>query len=121
MVKVYLDANFFIDIFGRKVKSLPLSTLTNFYYTSVLTYHIFSYISKCKIPNEEMSSSLKIISTIPLNDSLFKYSLTGPTNDLEDNIQLHSAVEANCDIFLTNDKKLLKMVYFGKTKIVSTI
>lgn len=44
-----------------------------------------------------------------------------PTSDLEDNIQLHSAAEADCDYFLTSDKKLLAMIYFGKTKIVSTL
>jgi len=121
MVKVYLDANYFIDIFGRKNKGLPLDSAIYYYYTSVLTYHIFSYISKQKIPSEEINNSLKIISTIPLNDSLFKNSLTGPTSDLEDNIQLHSAATADCDIFLTNDKGLLKMAFFGKTKIISEI
>lgn len=35
--------------------------------------------------------------------------------------QLHSAAEAECDYFLTSDKKLLAMKFFGKTRIVSTL
>ena len=48
-------------------------------------------------------------------------SLDGPTKDLEDNIQLHSAAKTEADFFLTNDKKLLKMKFFGKMRIVTTI
>jgi len=61
---------------------------------------------------------LKTLHLISLTDKIIDKALLGPTKDLEDNIQLHSAVEADCDIFLTNDKALLKMGYFGKTKIV---
>lgn len=39
--------------------------------------------------------------------------------NLEDNIQLHSAAEAECDFFLTSDDKLLKIKFFGKTEIKS--
>lgn len=45
--------------------------------------------------------------------------MEGPTKDLEDNIQLHSAAEAESDIFLTADKKLVDMKFFGKTQIIS--
>lgn len=51
---------------------------------------------------------------VPLTEHILNKALEGPTNDLEDNIQLHSAAEAQCDIFLTNDKKLLNLKYFGK-------
>lgn len=47
--------------------------------------------------------------------------LSGPTVDFEDNVQLHSAAEAECEIFLTEDKKLLKLGFFGKTHVVSQI
>lgn len=43
------------------------------------------------------------------------------SNDLEDNIQLNSAIKADCNFFLTFDKKLLKMKFFGKMKIVSSL
>jgi len=43
--------------------------------------------------------------------------MTGPTDDFEDNVQLHSAVMGDCDYFLTMDKKLIKMKYFGKMRI----
>lgn len=46
-------------------------------------------------------------------------ALEGPTVDFEDNTQLHSAAEAECDYFLTNDEKLLKMKFFGKTRLTN--
>ena len=61
------------------------------------------------------------IITSYLTDKILDLALEGPVDDLEDNIQLHSASEAECDVFLTNDKKLLKMKFFGKMRIVSII
>ncbi len=120
MAKVFLDTSIFIDIYGRKVFNLP-NNISNKYFLSPLTYCNFFYISKLKTPNNKLNTLISLYSTVPLTNKLIKTSLQGPTNDLEDNIQLHSAVEADCDTFLTNDKKLLKLGYFGKTKIQSTI
>lgn len=44
-------------------------------------------------------------------------ALQGPTQDFEDNLQLHSAMANNCSLILTRDKKLLKLGYFGKALI----
>lgn len=60
-------------------------------------------------------------SIVDLSRSILDKALQGPTADLEDNIQLHSAAEADCDLFLTNDERLLKITFFGKTKIVPHI
>lgn len=58
---------------------------------------------------------------IPFSEDVLKKSLNGPTSDFEDNVQLHSAAEAECDYFLTNDEKLLKMKFFGKTEIRNSV
>jgi len=59
------------------------------------------------------------IITSYLTDKILDLALEGPVDDLEDNIQLHSASEAECDVFLTNDKRLLGIKFFGKTKTTS--
>ncbi len=58
---------------------------------------------------------------INLSQDILDKALVGPTKDLEDNIQLHSAIKADCDIFLTYDTQLLKLGFFGKTKIKSSL
>ena len=73
------------------------------------------------MPSQPLINSLGTISIAPLDENVLKKSLEGPTADLEDNIQLHSAAESNCDYFLTNDKKLLNMKFFGKTEIVNKL
>jgi len=109
-----------MDLVFRKpsfIKTINDSTL----HGSPLSVHILFYTQKIKIPTPKISKLLSKIVYVDLSSKILKHSLSGPTSDLEDNIQLHSAVEANCDIFLTSDKKLLKMGYFGKTRISSEI
>ena len=120
MAKVFLDTNIFIDIIKRNKDKYQM-LVGNEIYVSPLSFHIAFYSLKVKTPNISILKSLDNFSLVNLDEKILKQALNSPTTDLEDNIQLHSAVKANCDIFLTNDKKLLKMVYFGKIKIVSEI
>lgn len=120
MAKIFLDTNFYIDAMVRKpeiFRSLNGIKMS----ISALSIHILFYSQKIKITNKEFDFLVSPFDIVSLNRSLISLALSGPTNDLEDNIQLHSASESECDIFLTNDKKLLKMKFFGKMRIVSTI
>ncbi|OGK15042.1 hypothetical protein A2690_02940 [Candidatus Roizmanbacteria bacterium RIFCSPHIGHO2_01_FULL_39_12b] len=74
---------------------------------------------KIKIPNKKLSSFIDDFTLIDLDKNIINKFLKGPTNDLKDNIHLHSAAEEDCDIFLTFDKKLLAMRFFGKAQIMS--
>lgn len=122
MAKVYLDTNYFIDAVERKIKqNLFLLLGSHFIYTSTLSYHIFFYTSKMKIPNEKVKGIREETQIVDFTKEILEKALSGPTIDLEDNIQLHSAAEANCDYFLTSDNNILKMKFFGKTKIVSSL
>ena len=58
---------------------------------------------------------------VDFSEKILERALNNPTPDLEDNIQLHSAVEAECDIFLTGDQRLLNLKFFGKVQILSVI
>lgn len=119
MAKIFLDTNYFLDIVWRNTQKSPfLSSGDNQIYISILSVHIYAYSAKIKIPDQNLVDELKKFIILDLNEKILNMAITGPTTDLEDNIQLHSAAEADCDLFLTNDKALLKMTFFGKTRLL---
>lgn len=58
---------------------------------------------------------------VDFSEIIMEKALHGPTNDFEDNVQMHSSTQAECDIFLTEDKKLLDLIFFGKMRLNSTL
>lgn len=54
---------------------------------------------------------------VDFSNDILELALNRPTTDLEDNVQLHSAVQADCDFFLTEDNTLLALKFFGKLQI----
>lgn len=122
MARVFLDANYFIDSIHRKPEFTLLPSLENhIVYISPLSVHIYCYIYKLKIPSSTVIAQRDRFQIVEFSEDILDKSLVGPTNDFEDNVQLHSAAEAECDYFLTEDKKLLKLKFFGKARIVPTI
>lgn len=116
MARIFLDTNIYIDITKRaqeKWKSLG----GNLLFISPLSTHILFYARKLKVPDADINKLQEQFGIVPLTKYILDKALVGPTKDLEDNIQLHSAAEADCDIFLTADQQLLKMKFFGKTEI----
>lgn len=122
MAKVFLDTNYFIDAVHRKPEVNILDSLENHkVYCSTLSFHIYCYAYKIKIPNQKINRQKEKFYMVDYSEKILDNALNGPTKDLEDNIQLHSAVEIECDYFLTSDQKLLDMKFFGKAKIVSSL
>ena len=119
MAKVFVDANYFIGIVNRAPEVDEEVLDQHQAFISVLSCHILFYINKIKVPDVEMNSFISDFNLINVNQKILHKSLQGPTDDLEDNIQLHSAVEADCDFFLTYDKKLLALTFFGKARITN--
>ncbi len=120
MARVYLDTNIYIDAAYRNPQ-INNQLLAHEVYYSPLSTHILFYTFKLNIPQptiDILGSKFKIVD---LAASILQDALRGPTKDLEDNIQLHSAADAECVFFLTSDKKLLAMKFFGKAKIAETI
>lgn len=121
MANIFLDVNVLIDFIcnggDERLESLRDYQLS----TSTLSWHIVCYLMKWKIPNDKLSKIFNVLMSVEMSNSIVKRSMHGPTDDFEDNVQLHSASEAECDYFLTLDKKLLKMKYFGKMKISNKI
>lgn len=121
MAKVFLDTNYFIDFAERNKTDLFTSLEGNKLYISSFSILVLAYVYKYKIPNQKLKKLTEKIYITPINRSVLEPSYEGPTEDLEDNIQLLSAATSDCDIFLTNDKRILKMKFFGKTKILSEL
>ena len=119
MAKVFVDTNCFIGLANRiaEIDSYVLDTHQAL--VSTLSCHILFYVNKEKTPNQKLNSFIGDFNLVDLTTKILLKALHGPTDDLEDNIQLTSAAENDCDFFMTLDRKLLKMKYFGKTRIVS--
>ena len=118
MAKVFVDANYFIGLANKapEVDTEILDRRQGF--ISTLSCHILFYVNKIDVPDAEMNSFINDFNLVDLTQDIIYKAFAGPTTDLEDNIQLHSAANKDCDVFLTQDKKLLDMKFFGKTKII---
>lgn len=120
MARVFLDTNLYIDVIKR-AKEKWEQLRGNLLFISPLSTHILFYARKLKIPDQEVNQLQQEFGIVPLTKLILDRALQGPTTDLEDNIQLHSAAEADCDIFLTSDQKLLKLKFFGKAELKSSL
>ncbi|MBI2268689.1 MAG: PIN domain-containing protein [Candidatus Blackburnbacteria bacterium] len=121
MARVFLDTNIFIDYVERKPSADRAELVSHKVFVSVLSVHILAYIYKYKVPTPKLKDLEKNFTLLPFNRIIFEKSRLGPTTDFEDNVQLNSAVEADCDFFLTLDRQLLKLKFFGKTRVVSSL
>ncbi len=121
MAKVFLDTNYFIDAIHRRPERQVLEDLEDHTVcVSTLSFHIYCYIYKISIPNKKVIMQKDKFQLVDFAKNILERAMQGPTNDFEDNVQLHSAAEGECDIFLTEDKKLLNLKFFGKVKIDSS-
>ena len=118
MARVYLDANKLIDLVEDRGETFGDSLDKHKLFISPLSVHILLYITKHKVPYQKLEDIIQDFTIVHFNQNICNKSLLGPTADFEDNVQLHSAASAACDLFLTSDKKLQNLKYFGKTKIV---
>ena len=121
MARVFLDTNIIIDLVEKRKNADIDSYSKEKLFLSPLSIHILFYVTKRKIPYKTVADIVDTISLVPLDELLSYKALEGPTSDFEDNIQLHSAAQEECEVFLTNDKKLLSMKFFGKTRIASSL
>ena len=120
MARVFLDTNFVIDLFGRN-KGVYSILEGHELHISPFSILVLSYTRKTKVPSSKLSNIIDELIMVKLDSKLIRKSSSGPTSDIEDNVQLHSAAECEAEYFLTNDKKLLNMKFFGKTRIASTL
>ncbi len=121
MAKIFLDTNYFIDSIHRKPEKEILESLeSHIIYISPLSIHIYCYLFKITIQNILVIKQIEKFQLVDFSNDIAIRALQGPTSDFEDNVQLHSAANAECDVFLTGDKKLLEMKFFGKVRITNS-
>lgn len=122
MARVFLDANYFIDIIENRRQISWENFVSHSLYLSPLSVHILAYLYKYLMPDYKLKKTVdQYLIFVPMNELVVQNALLGPTGDFEDNVQLHSCASAECDIFLTSDRKLLKLKFFGKTKIIQNL
>lgn len=121
MAKVFLDTNIFIDLVEKR-RQITLENFSgNHLFISPLSVHILMYIAKHEIPYNQLTDIIGSFLLVIFDETITNQSIAGPTKDFEDNVQLHSAASAECDIFLTSDEKLLELAYFGKVAILPEV
>jgi predicted nucleic acid-binding protein len=121
MAKLFLDVNILIDLIQKR-SGLIAQDLKEFdLFISPLSIHILLYVTKKKIPSPILMTIVNSFFSIAFDEAIMELSLEGPTADFEDNVQLHSAQKADCEIFLTFDKELLKMKKFGVMEITNKL
>ncbi len=119
MARVFLDTNVFIDLVEKRKNQISSYSSKEKLFISPLSIHILLYVFKRKVPYLPFSDIEEIFTLITFDEFTSYKALIGPTNDFEDNVQLHSAADGECDFFLTEDKELLNMKFFGKTQIIA--
>lgn len=73
------------------------------------------------MPNKKVLAQKEKFHLVDFSENILEKALNSPTNDFEDNIQLHSAAHAECDYFLTGDRKLTNLKFFGKSQITPNL
>ncbi|OGK15561.1 hypothetical protein A2774_06080 [Candidatus Roizmanbacteria bacterium RIFCSPHIGHO2_01_FULL_39_12c] len=121
MAKVFLDTNILIGFLEKQDQKLKFSLKGHKLFLSPLSIHISIYVVRQKMPFTKLSNIKDSFSLISFSKDIVDKALLGPTTDFEDNVQLHSAVASDCEFFLTSDQALLKLNFFGKTRIVNSL
>lgn len=117
MARVFLDANILIDLVEERPNISQEDIRKHKLFISPLSVHILAYTYKYRMLEKRLKDIEKHFSIVSLDETITVKAIAGPTTDFEDNVQLHSAANADCDIFLTSDKKLLNLKFFGKPQI----
>lgn len=121
MANIFLDTNRLVSFIEQRGEQVDLNFEEEDIFISPLSVHILLYITKKRLPQPIIRESINLFTCVEFNEAICMKAFHGPTDDFEDNVQLHCAAEAECDYYLTDDKRLLNMKFFGKTRIVSDL
>lgn len=121
MVKVFIDTNILIDFFLPERKDYEIAAevftmiLDGSFEAAISTQSILDTIYVCqKSKNADMVSMRSKMSSLTLRTNIgqidsfeIRDALENQNPDIEDNAQISFAYDQVCDIFLTNDRKIL--------------
>lgn len=120
-MKVFLDTNVLLDAFderndprliadGRKIISLAIGRCYDLY-MSVLSVPTMAYLIKRKTSEEKkalIQEIVGIVTPLPSLPEHIQKAMNSPMNDIEDALQLLSALEGGCDVIITRDTDFKK-------------
>ncbi len=116
-MKIFIDTNIFIDVFLKRdyeleetIKIFDLAKVGKIeLYLSSISLNNIHYICKKRAKEKEVRQYLDYIlnnfTVIHTNDYMFQESINLSINDFEDWIQYISAIEYNCKVIVTRNKK----------------
>ena len=129
MMRAFLDTNILMDILVQERKSAAASTmifeqvkngkLEAFASTQSITdmYYIASQFNVTKMDTDRFTQwMLAYVNVRPVYESCIRSALKMENVDFEDNALLASAELEQCDVFVTNDKKILSRDNLGQLK-----
>lgn len=117
--KLFLDVNVLLDFTLKRenyidIKNVITSIENEFHkgYITSATLHTLSYfLTKefgLKTTKEILLNLLETFTVIDAQKDVLKNALHSNFNDIEDALQVYTALSLKMDFFLTNDKKLKK-------------
>lgn len=122
-MKVFLDTNFIMDLFGREpdpttginpyeenaIKVIDKGNLNKIEFcSSFLSIANFAYLlrkTNPKILFNQITTICELFTIIPNDEKHLLYALDLKPKDFEDAVQYQTAISANCDCILTRNKK----------------
>jgi predicted nucleic acid-binding protein len=110
---IFLDVNVFIDVLsareGYEAGASIIESISEGKESgclSALTIPIVWYVmGESKESIKDIKALIKHFKIIPLNSQMIEVSFASEMNDLEDAIQLNSAIRGKCDTLITRNKK----------------
>jgi predicted nucleic acid-binding protein len=126
MKKVFLDLNILFDLIDTTrsssattiefIKKLKSEYEVEFFASDNFVF-VLSFILRRKSKDEIIDTLVKILDELDLNLLCFKKSIVNITTlfakkselkDVEDLLMLFMAIEYECEVYVTNDKEVLK-------------
>ena len=120
MQRLFLDTNIILDLLGERGKfyksAAKLATLADNgivkLVVSPVSYAIVYYLLAKHSNAQKAKETLrkfKVISEVGVvSDAIIEKGLNSPFEDFEDSLQYFSAVDSNCEIIITRNKKDFK-------------
>ena len=115
-MKIFIDTNVLIDLLYKREgyeqagKILALSQNSQYVlYTSVLSIANLAYILRKVLKGQALYQALnklsKRLNISPMTQESFEKALSLEASDFEDALQYYSALQAECEMIITRNKK----------------
>ncbi len=121
MKRVFVDTNIIIDLLSQRINYFEDSQYFFSFahdnniqlFVSTLSFANTHYILSDRLKVSKVRNTLRkfktLINTVPFDDKILKLALGEEFRDFEDAIQYYSAIQSECEVIITRNKKEFKM------------